>query len=178
MSADNAIYIAEFRPTDGSDRYYLVAYGGCSQINELETHYYPPEERRNALNSIFGSSKHYDTLKAAQTDAFDMDREIGTEYGVQVIQFDHDINELGKAYEEPKLPDYACPHCSSTYSHVSHGGNGSWNDTICSNPDLAYNILIKGFREAWSGPVNEHIVSRTVLEILTKNGLKIVKDNG
>lgn len=93
MSADNGIYIACFPNGD-----MRVAYCSDSVIYELDSHWYTPEESRDAIVDIFGGSTLYRDSALAGLAALTLQEEIGyTEYGVCHVNFLANFGELREA---------------------------------------------------------------------------------
>ena len=170
MSADNGIYIAIF--PDGSFR---VAHAFASVVDELESHYYSPEEYKEGVEHIWGGSDvHMDQEEALVDAQMQLHAEEYTEYGICEINLPVNFGEMKAETPVPGLPEGACPHCSSPGAiTVMHGEN----DSSCRNPELPRNIIAVILRENAPG-VSSGYVTRVILEGLDKASLTIVKKEG
>lgn len=80
MSADNGVFIAHF--PDGTMR---VAHSFMSCIDELETHWYSPEEYQEAVKALFSGPVFVDE-GAALLEARRIEKKVPyTEYGITTV---------------------------------------------------------------------------------------------
>lgn len=157
MSADNGTYVAHF--PNGEMR---VAYGSASVIDELESHFYSPEEARDEIGNIFGGSKVYVNHDEALLDAHAEDGG-ETEYGVTEIHFSANFEDLREAIPEPTLTEGACVFCSTPgYTETFHG-----SDACDKDPSTPQFVIRETIRGNFPG-INEWFVARVVAEVLNE----------
>lgn len=99
MSADNGIYIGWF-----GDKEFRVIHAQA-----IDTVYYPNGENAVQIVIYFGEAAVFDSLEAAQKEAFRMEDEIMNndfcpilEYGISTLKFSKTFEEYTKEAEEQK----------------------------------------------------------------------------
>ena len=118
MSADNAVYIASF--PNGT---YRVSKGslGVSFMDEIDSDLVTPEEARDHIQESFPLGPF--DRDQAHIEALLIKDAVGyTEYGILDYECPVNFGELREPAPPWKPSENACPHCSSRYSEVWHGG--------------------------------------------------------
>lgn len=173
MSADNGIYIAEF-PTKaglsggscrgGTLEWRVKNNGSESVINELETHYFTPEEHRQAVMDMWCGE-----VFTREDDAWDKAREYEsegwTEYGICKIRMPVPWGELREPIAKTPIPPHACKWCSSDFTWAYHD-----SETCEKNPETPFAVVLAALKEHTSG-IHEYVITRLVVEALEAKNL-------
>lgn len=158
MSADNATFVATFPNGD-----IRVGYGYMSVVDEIDTHYYTPEEAKEAIENDFGESEVFHDRDKALLAAHRLEENTGpTEYGVTEVTFLANFGELRDPIPEPPLPDGACVHCS----HV--GGTISFHAPPCERDPSTPIFMIRERLMTHHG-INAGFITREVMDVLNEN---------